>query len=120
MMKKINKLKGYFLELTPNDRDLITVSKIANALEIDSKTAVKVILKCESEGILQRHFGIRCPNCGMLIKDLSKPSLEGVSLHECYGCDEEINVSEDDIVVLFRLIKVEIPFECGQQKSTKY
>ena len=39
--EKINKLKGYFLELTPNDRDLITVSKIANALEIDSKTAVK-------------------------------------------------------------------------------
>ena len=114
--EKINKLKGYFLELTPNDRDLITVSKIANALEIDSKTAVKVILKCESEGILQRHFGIRCPNCGKLIKDLSKPSLEGVSLHECYGCDEEINVSEDDIVVLFRLIKVEIPFECGQQR----
>ena len=113
---KIKKLKEYFLGLTPNNRDLITVSKISNALDIDNKTAVKIILKCENEGILQRHFGIRCPNCGMLIKDLSQPSLEGISIHECYSCEEEINLNEDDIVILFKLIKVEIPFECGQQR----
>lgn len=114
---KIDKLRGYFLGLTPNNRDLITVSKIANALEINNETAVKVILKCEDENILRRHFGIRCPNCGMLIKEIPKPSLEGISINECYSCDEEINISKNDIVILFKLIQIEIPFDCGQQRG---
>lgn len=114
---KIKRLKEYFLGLTSNSRDLITVSKISSALEINNETAVRIILKCEDEGILQRHFGIRCPNCGMLIKDIPSPSLDGIFINECYSCDEEINISENDIVILFRLIKVEIPFECGQQRG---
>lgn len=112
---KIKKLKEYFLSLTPNNRDLITVSKISRELEVDAKTAVEVILKCEDEGVLQRHFGIRCPSCGMLIKDIPGPSLDGISIDECYSCDEEISIDEKDIVILFKLIKVEIPFDHGQQ-----
>ena len=112
---KIKKLKEYFLSLTPNNRDLITVSKISRELEVDAKTAVEIILKCEEEGVLQRHFGIRCPSCGMLIKDIPGPSLDGISIDECYSCDEEISIDEKDIVILFKLIKVEIPFDHGQQ-----
>lgn len=115
--EKIKKLKEYFIGLTPNNRDLITVSKIADALEVSNKTAVSIILKCEENGILQRHFGIRCPNCGMLIKEIPDASIEHVSINECYSCDEEICINEDDIVILFRLLKVEIPFECGQQSG---
>ena len=40
---KIEKLKEYFIELTPNNRDLITVSKIANVLNIKNDLAVQVI-----------------------------------------------------------------------------
>lgn len=114
---KIQKLKEYFLGLTPNSRDLITVSKIARAIGIDCETAVQIILKCEEKGVLQRHFGIRCPNCGMLIKEIASPCLDGIFINECYSCDEEISISEKDIVILFKLIKVEIPFESGQQRG---
>ncbi len=115
--EKTKKLKEYFIGLTPNNRDLITVSKISSVLDVDNETAVKLILKCEEEGVLQRHFGIRCPCCGMLIRGIPTPSLDGISISECYGCDEEINISEKDIVILFKLIKVEIPFEYGQQSG---
>lgn len=115
--EKTKKLKEYFIGLTPNNRDLITVSKISSVLDVDNETAVKLILKCEEEGVLQRHFGIRCPCCGMLIKGIPTPCLDGISISECYSCDEEINISEKDIVILFKLIKVEIPFEYGQQSG---
>lgn len=115
----ITKLKKYLISLTPNNRDLITVSKIANALNITNEMAVQVILKCEDAGILQRHFGIRCPKCGMLIKELSAPNLEEIYINECYSCDEEISINENDIVILFKLIKVEIPFDLGQQSRQR-
>ncbi|MGE9941082.1 hypothetical protein ACQRBH_05865 [Bariatricus sp. SGI.161] len=113
----IRKLTEYFISLTPNSRDLITVSKIANALKINDEVAVQIILKCEEEGILQRHFGIRCPNCGMLIKEMPTPDLDRISISECYCCDQEISISENDIVILFKLIKIEVPFDLGQQNG---
>lgn len=109
------KLKKYFISLTPNNRDIITVTKVANALEVSNEMAVQLILKCENAGILKRHFGIRCPNCGMLIKEMQSPSIKNININVCYSCDEEINISENDIVVLFKLIKIEIPFDSGQQ-----
>lgn len=115
--EKIEKLKKYFMGLTPNNRDLITVSKVANALDVDDKKAVRIILKCEEEGILQRHFGIRCPNCGMLIKEISEPNIDDIVINQCYSCDEEIEISNEDIVILFELVRVELPFEEGQQSK---
>lgn len=112
---EIAKLKEFFIGLTPNTKSLITVSKIANFLEIDTQTATEVILQCEKEGILKRRFGLRCPNCGALIREISTPSVEGIILNECYSCDAPIEISDDDVVVLFELVKVEIPFENGQQ-----
>ncbi|MBQ8803465.1 MAG: hypothetical protein IJZ53_07530 [Tyzzerella sp.] len=114
---KINKLREYFISLTPNSRGLITVSKIASFLQISNETAVQVILKCEEAGILRRHFGIRCPNCGMLIKEISTPSVDEIYINECYCCDGEINISENDVVILFELVKLEIPFDEGQQSG---
>lgn len=114
---EIAKLKEYFISLTPNTIALITVSKVAGVLNIDTKKAIEVILKCEEKGILKRHFGIRCPKCGALIKEIESPSVNGIILDECYSCDESIEISSDDIVVLFELIKVELPFEVGQQSK---
>ena len=115
---RIEKLKDYFIELTPNSRDLITVSKIANVLNIKNDLAVQIILKCEEVGILRRKFGIRCPECGALIKEIPSPNLENVCINECYCCDSEISIDEDDIVILFELIKIEHPFDYGQQKGS--
>lgn len=114
---KINRLREYFIGLTPNNRGLITVSKIANSLQISNEMAVQVILKCEEVGMLRRHFGIRCPNCGMLIKEILTPSVDGVHINECYCCDGEINLSENDVVILFELVRIEVPFEEGQQSG---
>lgn len=114
---KINKLREYFISLTPNNRSLITVSKIASFLQISNETAVQVILKCEEAGVLQRHFGIRCPNCGMLIKEIPTPSIDEVYINECYCCDCEISINENDVVILFELVKIEIPFDIGQQSG---
>lgn len=112
----INKLKDYFLNLTANNRDLITVSKIADVLEVDYKKAVQVIVRCEENNILKRHFGIRCPECGALIKEVSGPSIEGININECYICDEEIQLKDDDIVILFELTIIQVPFVDGQQR----
>lgn len=114
---EIAKLKEYFISLTPNTIALITVSKVANALNIDAEKAIKVILRCEEKGFLKRHFGIRCPKCGALIKEIKSTNIDEITINECYSCDEDIEISSDDIVVLFELIKVELPFELGRQSK---
>lgn len=111
-------LKEYFLTLTPNTKNYITPSKIMRVLDVDYETSVKVLLKLEKAGYLERYYGVRCPECSMLIKtgDFIE-SLDYENISVCYSCDEEICVTNDDIVILFRLTEKQFPFNAGQQRK---
>ena len=45
-------------------------------------------------------YAIRCPNCEMLIKKLNSASELPQEPFRCYACEEEITVSEEDLVPL--------------------
>lgn len=115
---KIVLLKEYFGDLTSNTKEYITPSKIMNSLSIDYETSVLVLLKLETAGVVKRYYGVKCPECSMLIKTGSTiKSLDLKNIGICYSCDEEITITEDDIVVLFRLNNDYFPFNKGQQKE---
>jgi len=122
--EQCDSLGDYFCGLTPNTKDLITVSKIAKLLGVDSKVALSVLLECERIGYLSRQYGIRCPECGALIKMMSVEEYENDLFEKvagCYGCDEyfSFSVSDDDIVVYFKL-EIDVgPFAVGRQEQIK-
>ncbi|MFA9376246.1 MAG: hypothetical protein ACERKZ_05755 [Lachnotalea sp.] len=115
---KIKKLQNYFASLNQNNNDKITLSKIVNEIDCSEDEAALILNKCIVNGIVGLSFGIRCPECGMLIKKIESNDVSQLSLNECYSCGECIEVSEMDIVALFYL-KVDIPpFELGQREKT--
>ncbi|MTK05685.1 MAG: hypothetical protein F8N38_01165 [Hungatella sp.] len=112
-------LDDYLHSLSPNAAKYITPTKIMKVLSLDYETSVKALLKLEDGGILNRYFGIRCPECSMLIKTAETlEELKYVSINTCYSCEEEIEISKDDVVILFRINEYEFPFESGQQKTS--
>lgn len=113
--EKLEKLREFFGQLTPNTSDKITAEKVASYLEIDFLKAREVLMKCKKIGILEIQFAIRCPECGALIKQ--SKDIEGLfDTKECYICGSEFNICEDDIVLLFSLDKNKFPFDSGQHK----
>lgn len=115
--KQICKLKSYFLSLTPNSKDYITPSKIMNAIESDYKTSVIILLKLEGMNFLERYYGVRCPECSMLLRTGNTiEELDVANINYCYSCQEDIELISDDIVILFRLKENIFPFDTGQQE----
>lgn len=112
--EKIEKLDKYFAELMGSACDNITVSKVARAIGVSSDIASKILTKCLKEGLLSVSYGIRCPECNMLIKRVSSPFEIPEGIFECYGCDEEIEVTPKDIEILYSLVDNRI-FINGQQ-----
>lgn len=111
-------LGDYFCMLTPNTRELITVSKIAKALQIEYSTAGAVLVRCEKAGFLKRKYGVVCPECDTLIKMIDLYEYENVYMqktYECYGCDDSVKLDDDNIIVYFELVIDVSPFATGQR-----
>lgn len=111
---KIERLDEYFSGLMGSACDNITVSRVAKAIGVSADLASKVLTKCLKEGVLASSYAIRCPECGMLIKRVHSPTEIPEGTFECYGCNEEIEVTPKDIEILYSLIDNKL-FIDGQQ-----
>ncbi len=111
---KIKKLNNYFSGLIGSACNNITVSKVAKAIEVSPSMASQVLTKCMKEGILNVSYAIRCPECNMLIKRVETPADIPEGIFECYGCNEEIEVTPQDIEVIYSLVDSRVFIE-GQQ-----
>ena len=82
---------------------------------VDFSEARNILMKCKKIGVLELQFAVRCPECGALIKQ-AKDFEELFNVDECYVCGSEIEISEEDIVLIFSLDKDKFPFDSGQHK----
>lgn len=111
---KIRLLEQYFAGLDRNTSDKITTIKIMQALDIDSKTAKKVLMTCKKNGILSISYAIRCPECGFIIKILDDMPLDLKEFEYCYACEEDITLELSDIELIFSLVRSPSCFAKGQ------
>ena len=110
--------QNYLASLNPNSARVITVSSVAMKINVSHQVAGELLKKCLQNGILSLAFGIRCNQCGQLIKRVSEPLEEIQKIKLCYRCEQEIQLTEDDIIALFELKKLDIPFVRGHQGKT--
>lgn len=115
---KIEKLDKYFASLIGSACENITVSKVAKAIGVAPNISSKILTKCMKEGLLKVSYAIRCPECNMLIKRVDSPSEIPDEAFECYGCNEEIEVTTKDVEILYSLTDNRV-FIGGQQVETK-
>lgn len=65
--------------------------------------------------MLTYKFGIRCPHCGLLLREVdSLTEFEGATL--CCHCEEEVEPTRDDVEI-FYIINTTHPFMEGQQSK---
>lgn len=92
----------------------ITVSKFATSTEISLDSSSKVLSLLSDMGILTSNFAVRCPQCGLLIKMMENFTDIDTEIL-CYNCEQETEISSDNIEVVYTVEK--IPFPLGQQSK---
>ena len=116
---QIEILASYFNNLVGSAINNITISKTSRVLNCTSDIAMKVLMKCYSEGILAISYGIRCPECNTLIKRIDDLSLLSSDEITCYSCDESFLTNPRQVEILFSLIDSSI-FILGQHETEEF
>ena len=102
----------YFESLLPSSK--ITASNFALQNGIEFALSQKILQELVKSELLMYTFGIRCPECGLLLS--STESIASIEKEQyCYNCGEEIEISPDDIEVIYTFKNY--PFAHGQQSD---
>lgn len=110
-----SKIDEYFKNVLPNG--YATVSKAVCYTEISEKIIAETFSKLYLLGYLEIIYAVKCPECGHVIKKIEDIGcFDYDSLQFCYSCDEPIDLSEKDIIVLFQRKKMS-PFAKGQHHN---
>jgi len=104
-------IEQYFSDVSPNH--LLRASKFALDNSITPQLASQILQRLVNSGAAKFHFAVRCPECGLLIKQV-RSLAEVESNCFCYGCEEDIMITTDDIEVFYTL---NLPFVNRQQIS---
>lgn len=107
----INKFDLWLASLAEKGGRNITVSRVASELNIDFGTASDLLVFSEQQGILNRVYIIRCPECDFIIEripenvfyDPDKNILD--KKYFCNSCGEFYNVNEEDIYISYDIAK---------------
>lgn len=114
--EEVDRFKNFFSKLNSNETSNLTVSKISYATDIDHEKVAKVMLLGSQKGIFDIRYAVKCPICGHLIKSINIDEIDSAyDITECYICEEEIEVTDKDIILLFSL-KNKSPFRYGQKQ----
>ena len=111
---KIKQLEKFFVTQIGSAADNITVSKVKKALDVPASVASRILTKCKEEGIVTTSYAVRCPICNMLIKKVDSVAELPKGKFECYGCDEEIEITPADIEIIYAIVDNRVFIE-GQQ-----
>ena len=97
----------------------VTVSKACEYTGMLDKIIADTFSKLYLKGYLDIVYAIRCPECGHLIKKIDDINcFRYVSIDSCYACDLPIDISIEDIVILFEK-REKSPFERGQYRGNE-
>ena len=103
----VEKIDKYFAFLPNRSESIVTISNLANRLELDY-SIVGVMFKYIYElGIVDKVYIVICPECGreILISN-QKELMERVKeLDYCIKCKREVHIESTDIIVGYKVIK---------------
>lgn len=113
--EKCSKITDYLNELIPSKRNSITLSKISEATGINMDELGIYIDSLVDNHVLIPHFGLRCPECGMIYEYFDQFSdIDMTEKYFCHYCEENKNITIDDIIVLFSFRNPNDFFRLGQ------
>lgn len=99
----LEKLDVYFSSLNQNTKKVITASKMSLITGIHIRRCAEILTAYSLIGILKTKYSIHCPKCGLSIMQVSTFNEIKIEPFTCYGCDEEIEISLDDVTISYTL-----------------
>ena len=113
--EKCSKITHYLNELIPSKRNSITLSKISEATGINMDELGIYIDSLVDNHVLIPHFGLRCPDCGMIYEHFDEFSdIDMTEQYFCHYCQENKTITIEDIIVLFSFRNPNDFFHLGQ------
>lgn len=110
--KQYCEIKKYFESLAPSSK--MTAYNFATTNGVDFQLSQKILQELVKVKFLKHDFCIRCPECGLLLSSVE--SITSIEKEQyCYNCDETVEVSSDDIEVVYTFSNY--PFVKGQQSD---
>ena len=104
--------KQYLDSLSPGSK--LTASNFSARCNIDPSLARRVLKELVTAQALCYVYGVRCPECGLLIKSVQNiADIEDEAY--CYHCDETVILSPEDVEVFYTF--EHYPFVSGQQSE---
>lgn len=96
----------YWLATLPtNNRKNITASVVSARLNVSYKLADTILKFATQEKILEKYYVVKCPDCDMILSTFSDPNDEVLTQGTyCDDCEEQKQISFDDIYVAYKLI----------------
>lgn len=103
----VEKIDKYFAFLPNRSESIITISNVANRLELDYSIVGVMFKYIYDLGIIDKIYIVMCPECGreILISNQKELMNRLKELDYCIKCKKEICIESTDIVVGYKVIK---------------
>lgn len=113
--EKIDMLGQLLSEYSQKPFSIITVNAISSTLDVYPDKAIEIMMELEKNDLVFRNYAVRCPECGTLIKKAEKLS-DLLDEENCYSCENNFEVTEEDIELLFYVKNPDF-FDEGQHEK---
>jgi len=97
----------YWLATLPrNNQKNITASVVSSRLEVKYSLAEAILKFAEKQGILEKYYLIRCPECDQSLGAITKDEIAEVLINSmfCEECEDDRRISVDDIYTAYKVI----------------
>ncbi len=110
--EQVSVVQQYVNGFTTNTK--ISLSKFSFDTNIDMSLCRKVIKLLQDRDILKANFGVRCPECNILLNYVDDLSDIDVFVN-CYNCGADVEITQEDVEVIYTVKN--LPFTEGQRSE---
>ena len=98
----------YWLATLPRrNKNNITASVVSARLGVSYSLAESILKYAEGQKILEKHYLVKCPDCGSILGKVSKDELADVLLEPVYcdDCEKDMRIALDDVYAAYQVIQ---------------
>ena len=116
-IEDIMKVDAFFQQLRPEERAIITLSRMRNVWNFSEETMQTIIKFCLDTKILSSKYILVCDNCDLMIKQYEDISTIPFGEREyCYNCDTYVDISKHNLILTYEVSDLLYPFDERQHE----
>lgn len=98
----------YWLTTLPRHlQNNITASAVSARMGVSHSVSEAILVFAMKEGILEKHYIVKCPECGTILEKISKDEMAEFigQTSYCDECEDDKYISTDSVYVAYKVVK---------------